>query len=283
MTISTEFLHQLDKFSIILNKRVTSNFIGERKSKLTGRGLLFSDHGRYTFGDDFRTIDWKIYGRTENLYIKRYEEDRNLTVNVIIDFSASMNFGEKIKKYEFASMISLGFCHVALKNNEKFVLSTFSEKLARFKPKRGVKQLAAVVQYLNSKVPKGKTNFEESLSKHKELIKDYSLIVIISDFFYDLEEIKTILLKFKKNKIKLIQVIDKQEKNFDLDGNYELIDLETEESMKTYIDPLLKKKYFNQLEYHNNQIKKYCDSTGAEFYSVHSGEDIFEVFYKILR
>ena len=132
MTISTEFLHQLDKFSIILNKRVTSNFIGERKSKLTGRGLLFSDHGRYTFGDDFRTIDWKIYGRTENLYIKRYEEDRNLTVNVIIDFSASMNFGEKIKKYEFASMISLGFCHVALKNNEKFVLSTFSEKLARF-------------------------------------------------------------------------------------------------------------------------------------------------------
>ncbi len=283
MTIPTDFLHELDRFSLIINKRVTSNFVGQKKAHAVGRGLTFSDYGRYTFGDDFRTIDWRVYARTDKLFIKRYEEERNLTVNVIVDFSASMKFGSKIKKSDYASMIALGFCHVALKNNERFVLSTFADRLARFKPKRGAKQLAAIHQYLNNKKPKGTTKFEESLQKHKELIKSRSMIIIISDFFYDIEEIRNILLRFKNNKVKLIQVLDDQEKNFNLQGNYEFIDLETEDSMKTYVDPLVKKQYFQKLQNHNHLIKQACDATKADFYPVHTGQDIFEVFYEILR
>lgn len=283
MAISTDFLHELDRFSIIFSKRVTSNFIGQRKSQAIGKGIIFSDYARYVFGDDFRTIDWKVYARTNRLYVKRYEEERNLVVHVIIDFSASMDFGKKIKKSDYASMIALGFCHVALKNNEKFVLSTFSERLARFQPKRGVKQLAAIMQYLNNKKPKGKTNFEESLIKYKELIKTKAMVIIISDFFYDINEIRHVLMRFKTNKVKLIQVLDEQEKKLDLEGDYELVDLETEDSMKTYVDPLLKKQYFDKLAFHNDQIKKACAEIKAEYYPVHTGQEIFDVFYNILR
>ena len=123
--IETDFLHQLDKFSVIFKKKVTSSFTGERRTAMAGTGLLFRDHVAYGPGADFKHIDWKVYSRTDKLVVKRFEEDRNLTVHVLVDFSGSMNFGSKLKKYEYASMIGLGFVYIALKNNEKFVLSTF--------------------------------------------------------------------------------------------------------------------------------------------------------------
>ena len=72
--IDSKFLHQLEQFSLIINKRITSNYIGERYSKGTGRGLIFKDHVIYGPGEDFRSIDWKLFGRTDKLFSKRYEE-----------------------------------------------------------------------------------------------------------------------------------------------------------------------------------------------------------------
>jgi uncharacterized protein (DUF58 family) len=105
--IDQEFLHQLDRFALIINKRITSNYIGERFSQATGRGLIFKDHTIYTPGEDFRSIDWRVFGRTDKLYIKRYEEERNLAVHIILDFSASMGFGTTMTKAEFASSFNI--------------------------------------------------------------------------------------------------------------------------------------------------------------------------------
>ena len=73
----------------------------------------------------FRNIDWKVYGRTGKYYVKQFEEERNMTVHVIVDSSASMDYGKRISKFEYASMIGLGYAYMALKNNEKFNFSTF--------------------------------------------------------------------------------------------------------------------------------------------------------------
>ena len=90
--ISTEFLDQLDRFHLVVKKRVTSNYIGPRRSIATGRGLTFKDHRIYSPGDDIRLIDWKVFARTDDLHIKTFEEERNLTVHIIMDSSASMGF-----------------------------------------------------------------------------------------------------------------------------------------------------------------------------------------------
>ena len=129
MVIKTDFLRELDEFILVVKKRVTSSFTGERRSESTGSGLIFKDYANYVYGDDFKNIDWRVFARTDKLLVKRYEEDRNLTVHIIIDFSGSMDFGSKIKKHEYASMIALGFSYIALENNERFVLSTFDDKL----------------------------------------------------------------------------------------------------------------------------------------------------------
>lgn len=282
--IDIDFLNQLDRFSLIINKRVTSNYSGERRTIEAGRGLIFKDHQIYMPGEDFRSVDWKVFARTDKLFIKRYEEERNLTVHVLVDFSASMNFGRgKHNKADFASMIGLGFAYMAMKNNERFVLSTFSDKLEFFKPKRGKKQIVSILDFLNNKKPKGNMKIDEASALYrKKTSKTRSMMVIISDFLYPIEEIKSALYRFKENDLILIQVLDVLERDLRLEGDFRLKDLETNAQMRTYISPYLKKNYSKMLNDHIAKINQACDLVGAEFYSANTGQKIFDVFYEVL-
>jgi len=280
--ITADFLHQLDRFSLIINKRITSNYIGERFSHATGRGLIFKDHTIYAPGEDFRSIDWRVFGRTDKLYVKRYEEERNLVVHVILDFSASMGFGTTMTKAEYASMIGVGFAYLAMKNNERFVLSTFSDSLEFYKPRKGRAQLASMVDFLNNKKPRGLSKLEQSLGGYKKLISSKSYVVVISDFLYPIEDIKKTLFLFKHHRIVLIQVLDKIEKSLDLEGDFKLKDLETNEVLRTFINPFARKQYTGMLDEHNAKILDACAQVGATFYSANTGQNVFDVFYDVL-
>ena len=280
--IDTSFLRQLDKFSLIVKKRVTSNYMGDREAKAVGQGLVFEDYAGYAPGDDFRAIDWKVYARTEKLFVKRYEEERNLTVHVVMDFSKSMEFGKKVKKINYASMVGLGFAHIAFKNNEKFVLSTFSNRLDVFRPQRGGGHLAGIVNYLNRRKPAGRSKFQESLINYKKLLSSKSYVVFISDFFYNINEIRNVLYKYRRHKVVLVQVLDPRERDLKLQGDYDLVDLETEEEMKTVLDTHAIKSYHDKLAFHNGAIIKACHDVGGEFYSVSTSTPIFDTFYRIL-
>jgi len=280
--IDTEFLHQLDRFSLIINKRITSNYVGERFSRATGRGLIFKDHALYAPGEDFRSIDWRVFGRTDKLFVKRYEEERNLTVHIILDLSASMGFGTQITKADYAGMIAVGFAYLALKNNETFVLSTFSDTLELFKPRKGRAQLASMVEYLNDKKPKGLSKIEQSLGGYKKLINSKSYVVIVSDFLYAIEDIKRALAYCKNHRLVLIQVLDKLEKSLDLEGDFKLKDLETNEVLRTFINPFARKQYANMLSDHVAQSQRACDEFGAQFFTSDTGMSVFDVFFEVL-
>ena len=193
-----------------------------------------------------------------------------------------MDFGTRMKKYEFGAMIALGFAYISMKNNEKFVLSTFDDKLEFFRPQKGAHQLASILHYLNSKQAKGASSFEKSLLTYRSLISSKALIVIISDFFYDTEEIKNILHRYKGNKIKLIQILDVMETKMNIEGDYNLIDLESDAKMRTFMDAFLRKQYFDKLSLHNTRILEVCGDVRADFFTVNNSENIFDVFYKVL-
>src|SRR3989338_2876940 len=124
--IDTAFLEHLKRFSLIVKKRVTSAYHGQKASTAHGRGISFKDYRIYAQGDDFRSIDWKVYARTDDLYVKNYEEERNLAVHIIVDGSGSMDYGKPRSKFDYASMLGVGFAYLALKDNEKFQVSTFA-------------------------------------------------------------------------------------------------------------------------------------------------------------
>jgi len=267
---------------LMLKKKVHSAYAGSRESKNPGSGLVFRDYKDYVQGDDFRKIDWRVYARTDKFYIRRYEEERNMTIHIIVDASASMDFGEHTRKFDYAAMLGLGFAHIALKNNEKFEFTTFANKLTPIKARKGVNQILSIVDTLNFTKLTGKSNFKESLSTYKELIKSKSMIVIISDFLFDIDELRESLYKYKKSELLLIQVLDPVEAKFSLEGDYNLVDSETGFSIKALISNRLRNKYKTGLEGHTYKIKDFCEQIGAKFVTISTDKDVFDAFYDAL-
>lgn len=283
MVIDTSFFSQLDRFDLIVHKRVTSNYIGPRRSIALGKGTVFKEHRIYAPGDDIRSIDWRVYARTDHLYVKTYEEERNLTVHIIVDYSASMNFGKQITKFDYASMLGVGFAYLAMKDNEKFQFSTFSDDLSVFQPKRGMGQLVAMVDHLNSIKTKGQSKIKDAIQQYKKFIGSRAMLVLISDFLMPIEEINEALYMAGDHEIKVIQVLDPLEKELKLQGDFKLKDSETGYKLHTYISPRLRMQYQKQLGEHSAQIEQTCNKLGIKFHLVTTDIPIFDAFYQILQ
>ena len=281
--ITTEFLSDLNRFRLIVKKRVTSSYAGGKTSVFLGRGTTIKDYRAYVPGDDIRLIDWKIYARTDNLYIKRFEEEKNLTIHIIVDQSASMNFGKGLKKFDYAAMLGVGFAYLAQRDNEKFEFSTFSERLDIIQPRAGGANLASLVDRLNSVKLSGKTGLRDTLRQYRKQLTSRAMIVIISDFLFDLEDIKMGLYSLGNHDIKVIQVLDKEEINLELHGDLKLHDSEDSRLLHTYVSPRLKSEYQQKLEVHVNEIEKICSQMGIDFFPVSTETPIFDVFFEVLN
>ncbi|MBT3465340.1 DUF58 domain-containing protein [archaeon] len=283
--INTDFLNQLKRFSLIINKRVTSSFSGSKKSTALGRGLIVNDFRQYVPGDDFRTIDWKIYARTDDFYVKRFEEERSLTTHVLIDTSKSMDYGTINRtKFDYAAMLGLGFAYLTSRENEKFQLSTFNdENIDTFRAKRGVSQVMGFLYHLNRVKCKNNVNFQKIMSQYKKSIKSKSMIIIISDFLLDIDEIKNSLYLFKQHELKVIQVLDRSEIDFNLKGNIILEDSETGKKVETYVSEKRREEYRERLYDHMLELEEEVMRAGGKFYMFSTEEPMFDAFYKILN
>lgn len=283
MAVNTDFLKQLNKFSLIIRKRVTSNYSGGRRSIAFGQGLTLKDYRNYVAGDDIRLIDWKILARTDKLYVKQFEEDRTLTVYIIIDASSSMSFGKPQNKYDYGSMIGAGFAYLAMKENDKFQFSTFSDELNTLRPKRGMSQMVSVIENINKINVKGVSNFEDAMIKLRKSIKGRSLIILVSDFLFDVGEIEKGLLRLGKQEIKVVQVLDKAEKELKLEGDVKLYDSETNEVLKTFMSRRLREKYQQKLDEHSSKIHDICLGVQASFNQITTDVPMFDAFFEVLK
>ena len=124
--MDTEFFKELEKFSLLVKKRVSTAYSGGRKSLRFGHGISPVGYREYRKGDDFKLVDWKVYGRTEKLYIREHEEERSLVVHILLDGSASMGYEGK---FGYASRLAAGFAYLATLENEKYAISLFCKKL----------------------------------------------------------------------------------------------------------------------------------------------------------
>jgi len=278
--IDTSFFKELDRFSFMVRKRVSTAYSGSRRSILKGRGMEPVSYREYTQGDDFKIIDWKVYGRTEKLYVKEFEEEKSLTTHILLDTSKSMDFRNK---FNYAAMLALGFAYLVTKDNEKFSVAAFSEEIIITKPKRGRKYLSQTIDLLNSTELKGQTRFDYCMEKYASVIKSRSLVIIISDFMADADGIKNSIFRLGDNELLLVQVLDPVEKNLDLGGEAKLIDLETDAKMDIYTSPRLRAEYQKKLNDHNAKIKETCNAVGADFYTVTTDKPVFDAIFEVVN
>jgi uncharacterized protein (DUF58 family) len=281
--INTDFLDQLDRFHLVVKKRVTSNYIGPRKSIAAGRGLTFKDHRIYSPGEDIRLIDWKVFARTDDLYIKTFEEERNLTAHIIMDASASMGFGKPISKFDYAAMLGVGFAYLAMRENEKFQFSTFAESLDVFQSRRGMSQLASMVFHLNNTKTQGLSKLLDAMVQYKKVIGSRSMLVLVSDFLVDIDEVTETLYTLGDHEIKVIQLLDPIEKNLKYSGDFKLVDSETQSRLRTYVSPRLRVEYQQMLDSHTAKIEETCNKLGIHFHQLTTDTPIFDAFYKVLE
>ena len=285
--IDLDYCKELDRFTFMIKKRITSIYAGARRSIKEGRGIDIVDYREYFPGDDIKTIAWKVYCRTERLYIRRFEEEKNLTTHILVDCSKSMDFGEGIKKFDYGGMIAAGFAYLISNENERFALSTYSDELkAVMQPKRGRRHFLNAVELLNSTQLEGQTKFDVCADQYSKMIRSRSLMIVVSDFLEPLSSLDTGIYKIAKgsHELVLIQVLDPKEKTLErIEGDTKLYDSETSEMRRTYVSPAFKANFKRMLDEHTAAIKIICDDVGAEFFSITSDTPIFDAFLEIIE
>lgn len=276
--MDTAFLAELDRFTLLMKKRVSTVYTGARRSVKAGRGISPLGYREYRKGDDFKLVDWKVYGRSEKLYVREHEEERSLVLHVLLDASASMNYG---KKFEYASMLAAGFSYMATRENEKFTISRFAERLTPEEPRQGRGRLLQAIEDLDRTMPQGRTNIKRSAEQFDKIVKTTSQVILISDFLDEPESLVNSIYRLSKNDLILIQVLDKAEADLSFEGDVRFVDLESEEVMATRVSPRLIEEYQEKMEDHRNRIVEACDDVGADFFYFTTDVPIFDAFSEV--
>lgn len=227
--ISKELLKQVRQIEIRTKGLVNQVFSGEYHSVFKGRGMEFSEVREYTFGDDIRNIDWNVTARFGHPYIKIFEEERELTVILLVDLSGSLSFGTIDKtKQQIAAELSAILAFSALKNNDKVGLFLFSNKIEKFiPPRKGRTHVLRIIRELLSFKPEGKmTNIKTALEYMNHTIKKKSIVFLISDFMDEGYE-KILRIVGKKHDLIGIVINDQREKSIPKMGLVKFSDAET--------------------------------------------------------
>ena len=138
-----------------------------------GHGISPVGYREYRKGDDFKLVDWKVYGRTEKLFIREHEEERSLVVHILLDSSASMGYAGK---YAYSSRLAAGFAYLATMENEKYTLSRFCHRFYPGEPKRGRRNLISSIAMLDDTLPRGRTNLKLVSELFASQIKTTSML-----------------------------------------------------------------------------------------------------------
>ena len=258
-----ELLKKVRKIEIKTRRLSENLFGGEYQSTFKGRGMTFSEVRKYEFGDDVRSIDWNVTARYNEPFIKIFEEERELTMMLVVDISASEFFGTSTKfKRELITEISATLSFSALQNNDKVGVILFSDQIELFiPPKKGKSHILRIIRELIEFKPNSKrTSISTALSFLMRVIKKKSIVFILSDFI-DSDYESSIQLISKKHDLTGIRIYDKIESNIPNLGIVPFRDNET--NVINYVNTSSKSfksnhtiNYYKKVNYFEESFKK---------------------------
>ena len=286
--MSKEILKKVRQIEIRTKNVVNDFFGGDYHSNFKGRGMTFSEVREYVPGDDVRSIDWNVTARTGKPHIKIFEEERELSVLILIDVSSSGVFGSKKDLkidlgVEIAAMLSFS----AIKNNDKVGLALFSDKIEKYiPPKKGKKHvLRLITDIVNHDFENSnkRTSIKTAIDFANKISKRKSVIFLISDFIDDnfWNELK--FLNFKHDVVGL-QIYDTYERNFPNVGLINIHDSETGEN--TWIDTTSKKSRDKFQKNSDEKLDKFsmkCKNIGFDLLQINTDDDYIKFLMQFFR
>ncbi|MFH1540831.1 MAG: DUF58 domain-containing protein [Elusimicrobiota bacterium] len=237
--IDSSLIKKIRKIEITTGKIVNEIFAGEYKSVFKGRGMEFSEVREYQSGDDIKTIDWNVSARYNNLFVKKFVEERELTIVLLIDISKSQDFGSQKSKIDLIAELSgvIGFS--SMQNNDRVGVILFSDKIEKFiPPKKGKKHCLRIISEVLSAKTKSGTDIYGALDYLNRVIKKRAIVFLISDFL-DTGYEKLLRITAKKHDLIMINIGDPLEHKIPNYGVFHFLDSESGNDI--YVDS---KDYF---------------------------------------
>ena len=247
---------------------VEGYMIGYHKSPYHGFSVEFAEHRSYGHGDEVRHIDWKLYGKTDRYYVKRFEEETNVRSHILLDSSQSMKFGSgSVNKLSYATYLSAALTYLMLSQKDAVGLVLFDEKIKKFIPPKSTQSHSNIIMKTLEKVTPGyDTQIQPVLDSMAEQIRKRGLIILISDLLDDPEKVLMGLKHFRYNKQEIIgfHLMDPEEYNFDFGERIQFTYMESGESITT--DPWhIRKAYKNQIDHFNKTYQYGCRNLKIDY------------------
>ena len=286
-----ELLRKVRQVEISIRGIVNEVFAGEYHSVFKGRGMEFAEVREYQPGDDVRIIDWNVSARMNHPYVKVFDEERELTVMILFDASASESFGSQSQmKGDVAIEIAALLASSAIRNNDKVGLIIFSDKIEKFvAPRKGRKHILRVIRellYFSSTAGGAQsslTDIAAALEYMNQILKRRSTVFLISDFMAEAFE-KDLQIANKRHDIVAIRLIDPLEERLPGVGLLELEDLETGETLlvDTSVREIRESVTENAMT-QKNKLEKLFKSIGIDFIDIYTHESYIKPITRFFR
>jgi len=278
------FMSRLDTLDVMSRKILQGKLQGERRSKRRGQSVEFADHRPYVAGDDLRFVDWNVYGRLEQLFLKLYLEEQDLTVHIVADASASMSFGEPSKEL-FIKKLTAALGYVSLVNNNRVTISFIADGVTvQLANMRGRNYLNNMAECLLTTECEGPSNFDDACRQLAAGRIGSGVMVVLSDFLFK-EGYDSGLRRLigRQYDLYAIQVLCPQELSPDLSGELKLIDIEDADAAEITVSAALSKYYKRNLTAYCNELKGFCTRRGAVYVLANSADSVESLVLNYLR
>ena len=281
-----DIVKKVKQIEIRTRKRTENTLMGQYHSAFKGQGMAFAEVRPYQFGDDIRRIDWNKTARFKEPYVKVMEEERELTMMILVDISASMNYGTKIQlKRELVAEISASLGFSAAGNNDKVGLILFADKVYKvIPPQKGRKHILAIIStILTADYVQAETNIDAALEYMMHVFKKKSLAFLFSDFADEFDE-KLLKIASKKHQLLGLRVFDEKDNEIPDVGYAFFRDIET--GKQIWVNTSNQRWRYNYSEAQKQKIrhlKEAFEKSSASFVEVKAEEDYTKVLYNYFQ
>lgn len=254
-----DFQRRLEYLAVASRRLFAGRIKAERRTRIAGSGIEFADHRAYTPGDDLRALDWNVYGRTERLLVKRFEEEEDLTIAIVLDVSGSMAFGDR-RRFDHARRLAAAMAYVALSNLDRVAMVAVSTKIERrMAPARGKGQIFKVFEFLRGLKPGGETALAEAGRTLGAELKRRGVAIVVSDL-YDPAGFERGLnaLRYQKFEPMVVHVTDARDADPGARGDVLLVDAESGEGREVTLTPALVAKFRDAHAQWAREVEGFC-------------------------
>lgn len=282
-----ELLKKVRKIEIKTRRLSANIFAGQYHSAFKGRGMAFSEVREYQYGDDVRDIDWNVTARFHKPYIKVFEEERELTVMLLIDVSGSLDFGTQVQtKRDMVTEIAATLAFSAIQNNDKIGVIFFSDRIEKYiPPKKGRKHILYIIrEMLDFKPQSLKTDVRGALEFLSSVSKRRCTAFMLSDFYVRDEFLQTLTICNRKHDVVAIQVYDQRAKELPDVGLMKVVDAET--GFEQYVDTgnkKLRKEYSRYWQGRQEALMETFTKSNVDSISIATNEDYVKAMLMLFK